>query len=311
MNRRRFLAGVGATGAAVAGYAGLRVADVRPYDPSLPSGETPRERIVAAARHRHAADHRAVTRTRVLDDWTGEAPYDLDVRRQWHQHSRRRHLHALTTFDAPLTRSGRVADVSGREFVTPHQVLWALLHYNRVYNESYDLPLTTVIHVTDGSMLYDYDAPTPDAGEVRVTDGPRTDVAARHVDPGTVDGELVRPHRADWERAEEGNGTVTYRVSGPDAYAQVVPLPFVPISAFGDCWVEVTLDSETGRLRRIVDKRDIVVDLWEDREAEPLTYRIETEFDQYGRATAQRPSGSVERSAESRLKGLLYDLATY
>ena len=90
------------------------MADVRPYDPALPTGDSPRERIVAAARHRHAADHRAITTVRVLNDWTGEAPYDLDVRRQWHEHSRRRHLHTLTTFDAPLTRSESVEDVPDR-----------------------------------------------------------------------------------------------------------------------------------------------------------------------------------------------------
>ncbi len=159
MNRRQFLAGVGTATGAVAGYGGLRIADVRPYDPAPPTGDSPRERIVAAARHRYAMDHRAVTTTRVLDDWTGDAPYDLDVRRQWHEHSRRRHLHTLTTFDAPLTRSESVTDVAGREFVTPHQLLWALLHYNRVYNDRYDLPLTNVLYVTDGTMLYDHDSP--------------------------------------------------------------------------------------------------------------------------------------------------------
>ncbi|RDZ89306.1 hypothetical protein DEQ92_23040, partial [Haloferax sp. Atlit-6N] len=97
----------------------------------------------------------------------------------------------------------------------------------------------------------------------------------------------------------------------PDAYAQVVPLPFAPISEFGDCWIEVTLNRETGRLRRIVDNRALVVDLWEGAVEKSLTYRIETEFDQYGVATARRPIGPVDRSLESRAKALLFDLMTY
>jgi len=314
MNRREFLAGVGAaTVGTLAGYGGVRVADVRPYDPALPTGDSPRERIVAAARHRHAADHRAITTVRVLNDWTGEAPYDLDVRRQWHEHSRRRHLHTLTTFDAPLTRSESVEDVPDREFVTPHQLLWALLHYSRVYSDGYDLPLTNVCYVTDGAILYDFDAPTPENGTVRLSDsGDGVDAVAEGGSVvETVRGEFIRPHRTDWTRTAERDGTVTYRISGPDAYAQVVPLSFTSVSAFGDCWIEATLDSETGRLRRVVDNRDLVVDLWEEETPKPLTYRIETEFDQYGHATARRPVGAVDRSLKSRATALLFDLATY
>ncbi|RLM87995.1 hypothetical protein D3D02_13755 [Halobellus sp. Atlit-38R] len=314
MNRRTLLAGAGtAILGAATGYGSLRVADVRPYDPALPTGDAPRERIVAAARHRHAVDHRATTRVRVLEDWTGEAPYDLDVRRQWHEHSRRRHLHTLTTFAAPLTRNDSIADEADREFVTPHQLLWALFHYNRVYSDSYDLPLTNVLYVTDGTMLYDFDAPAPKNGRVRISKGDSgTDVVADDDDAArAVRGDFVRPHRTDWTKTAERDGTVTYRVSGPDAYAQVVPLPFAPISEFGDCWIEVTLNRETGRLRRIVDNRALVVDLWEGAVEKSLTYRIETEFDQYGVATARRPIGPVDRSLESRAKALLFDLMTY
>jgi hypothetical protein len=314
MNRRRFLAGAGTAALGVGtGYGGLRVADVRPYDPALPTGDSPRERIVAAARHRHAVDHRAVTRVRVLEDWTGEAPYDLDVRRRWHEHSRRRHLHTLKTFAAPLTRSDGITDEPDREFVTPHQSLWALLHYSRALSDSYDLPLTNVLYVTDGSVLYDFDAPTPEDETVRISDARSgTDVVADDdVIAETVRDDFVRPHRTDWTRTAEGDETTTYRVSGPDAYAQVVPLPFAPISAFGDCWIAVTLNSETGRLQRIVDNRALVVDLWEGEATKSLTYRIETEFDQYGDATARRPVGNLDRSLESRAKALLFDLASY
>jgi len=314
MNRRKFLAGVGTAALGVGtGYGGLRVADVRPYDPALPTGDSPSERIVAAARHRHAADHRAVTKVRVLEDWTGEAPYDLDVRKRWHEHSRRRHLHILKTFVSPLTRNDGITDATDREFVTPHQSLWALLHYNRVLSDSSDLPLTKVLYVTDGSMLYDLDAPTPEGETVRISDT-RSGAGVVSDDDlvaETVRGDFVRPHRTDWTRIAEEDETTTYRVSGPDAYAQVVPLPFARISAFGDCWIEVTLNNETGRLRRIVDNRAFVVDLSGGEATKSLTYRLKTEFDQYGEATARRPVGNLDRSLESRARALLFDLASY
>jgi len=314
MNRRKFLAGAGTAAlGGVTGYGGLRVADIRPYDPALPTGDSPRERIIAAARHRHAVDHRAVTRVRVLDDWTGETPYDLDVRRLWHEYSRRRHLHTLTTFNAPLARSSRLADEADREYVTPHQTLWALLHYNRVIGDSYDLPLTNVRYITDGTMLYDFDAPTPEGGSVHVSDDHSGSVVVADDEHPSepVRRDFIRPHRTDWTRTAEDEETITYRVSGPDAYAEVVPLPFAPISAFGDCWIEVTLNSETGRLRRIVDNRAVVVDLWDRAGEQSLTYRIETEFDQYGNVTVRQPVGNVDRSLESRVRSLLFDLANY
>jgi hypothetical protein len=289
----------------------VRIADFRPYDPPLPSGETPRERIVAAARHRFAADHRAVTRVRVLDGPTGAAPYDLDVLRQWHEHSRRRHCQTLTTIDAPLARSDRIGVLSNREFVSPHQTLWALFHYNRVYADGYDLPLTSVVYHTDGTLLYDFDAPAPDADRVRISGGDdTTHVGSVDRDLDWVGREFVRPHRTDWERVDDGDGLVTYRVSGPDAYAQVIPLPFAPVSSFRDCRVDVSLD-ESGRLRRVVDNRAVVADLGENLPETPLTYRIETVIDQYGRTTVRRPSGAVDRSPGSHLKGLLTDLLTY
>jgi hypothetical protein len=313
MNRRTFLASGTAALGVLAGYGGLRVADVRPYDPALPTGASPNERITAAARHRHAADHRAVTRVRVLDDWTGETPYDLDVRRLWHEPSRRRHLHTLTTFAIPLARSSELTDEPIREYVTPHQTLWALFHYNRVLDDGYDLPLTNVRYITDGTLLYDFDAPMPADGVVHVSNDHSGSVAvADDTSPSTpVRRDFVRPHRADWTRTAEADETITYRVSGPDAYAQVVPLPYAPISGFGDCWIEVTLHSETGRLRRLVDNRSVVVDLWDDADGQRLTYRIETEFDQYGDVTVPRVVGPVGRSLESRVRGLLFDLLNY
>lgn len=314
MNRRRFLAGAGITTlGTVTGYGGLRIADIRPYDPALPTGESPRESITAAAQHRHAADHRAVTNVRVLDDWTGETPYDLDVRKLWHQPSRRRHLHTLTTFETPLTQSNRLADAPDREYVTPHQTLWALLHYNRVLDDGYDLPLTNVRYITDGAWLYDHDAPTPAGDAVRVSDD-----RSGHIPNGDyeraskpVRRDLVRPHQTDWTRTAADDETITYRVVGADAYAQVVPLPFAPISGFGDCWIEVTLDRKTGRLRRIVNNRAVDIDLQGGAGERSLTYRIETDIDRYGDVRARRPAGSVNGDFESHVKALLFDLVNY
>lgn len=114
MNRRRFLASVGAGAAATAGYGAVRVADIRPYDPGVPvdnlgADPTPRERVLAAVRHLFAADHRSVTRVRVDADWTGDAPYRLTRHRELHEHSRRRHTHALTTFGDGAVRLAALA----------------------------------------------------------------------------------------------------------------------------------------------------------------------------------------------------------
>ncbi|WP_434521244.1 hypothetical protein [Halorubrum sp. AS12] len=169
MNRRQFLAGSGtAVVGTASGYGGLRVTDIRPYDPDLPTGDSPRERIVAAAKHRHAADHRAITRVRVLDDWTGEAPYDLDVFRRWYQHSRRRQLRALTTYAAPLARSHPIHDELGVEEMFPHETVLELDQSVRVVRHPERLPSTTVYYFTDGKAIYDSDAPTPEDDTVRV-----------------------------------------------------------------------------------------------------------------------------------------------
>ncbi len=314
MNRRRFLAGAGiATLSTITGYGGIRVADIRPYDPALPTGESPRAQIIAAARHRHAADHRAVTRVRVLDDWTGEAPYALDIRRLWHKPSRRRQLHTLTTFETPLTRSNRLTDVPDREYIAPHQTLWALLHYNRVFNDNYALPLTNVRYITDGAVIYDHDEPTPAGNTVRVSDEQSGRFVSGDYERASepVRRDLIRPHRTDWTRIAADEATVTYRLSGADAYAQAVPLPFAPISGFGDCWIEVTLHRETGRLRRIVDNRAVVIDFQNGVGEWSLTYRIETELNQYGDVRVRRPTGDVDGGLQSRLRALLFDLVNY
>ncbi|ELZ45351.1 hypothetical protein C464_12725 [Halorubrum coriense DSM 10284] len=309
MNRRQFLAGAStAVAGTAAGYGGVRVADIRPYDPPLPTGDSPRERIIAAAKHRSAADHRATTRTRVLDDGTGDAPYDLDAYRRRYQHSRRRYLHALTTYRGPL----RDAGIDGfHQEMLPHPDLWAALHYGRVFRNPETLPSTTVTYVTDGRVVHDTDAPAPAGSTVRVSDA-RADVIA----PNDYPTELapvafVRPHRTDWKTSEESAETVTYRVSGPDAYAQVVPFRHGTRDVeLGDCRIEVTLDRDTGRLRQITDHRVLTLDR-EDGSERSLTYRIETDFDRYEETAVRPPVGDIEQDFSTRLRGFLFDLLTY
>ena len=309
MNRRQFLVGAGTTVVGTAsGYGGLRIADVRPYDPELPTGDSPRERIIAAAKHRHAADHRAITRVRVLDDWTGEAPYDLDVFRRWYQHSRRRQLRALTTYTAPMARSHPVGDELNSDMF-PHETPFELTHSVGVLGETENLPLTTVHYLTDGKQVYDSDAPVPEDDTVRVSDAYATSNSLGHADESTrID--FIRPHRTDWTEADESAESVTYRVTGSDAYAQVVPLRPTRKLGLDNCWITVTLSRETGRLQRIVDHRDLNINV-EEAADQSLAFRIETEFDQYGDTTVRRPAGNIEQDLRTRLNGIGYDLLTY
>lgn len=330
MNRRQFLAGIGAAAGVACGYAGMRVGDVRPYDPTLPSGETPRERIIAAAAHQFAVDHRAVSTAEIRRDWTGEAPYELGVHRQWHEHSRRRHLHALTTFDAPLIESVSADQTAGAEFLSPHGSLAALLHYNRAFDAD-DLPLTLVMHLTDGTMYYDYDAPTPpgdattDEISVSSQEG-RSGVAPLHGAGDPMLREYIRPHRARWDKVRGDETTVTFRLTPAAAYVQVVPLALTAVKNIVEPFIEVTLDRETGRLRRVLDHRDVRVGIWYEHDesthgdetkngnresGERITYHIETVFDEYGTATAPRPANAARGDLGTRAKGLLLDLLTY
>ena len=311
MNRRQFLAGartavIGTAG----GSSGLRVADIRPYDPALPTGDSPRERIIAAARYRHAADHRAITRVRVLNDWTGEAPYNLDVFRRWYQHSRRRQLRALTTYMAPLARSHPIHDELTVKEMFPHETVFELDQSARVLRDPESLPSTTVYYFTDGKAIYDPDAPTPEGDTVRVSDAYAYVTGANNYPLESTRIEFIRPHRTDWTKTDESAEAVTYRVSGPDAYAQVVPLQSDRRIEMGDSWIEVTLSRDTGRLRRIVDHRALSIDLQEAGE-QSLTYRIETNFDQYGDTTVRQPTGDIEQDLSTRLRGLVFDLMTY
>ena len=308
MNRRQFLAGAGAAVVGTAGgYGGIRVADIRPYDIPLPTGDSPRERIIAAAEYRLAADHRAITRTRVLDDGTEETPYDLDVYRRRYQHSRRRYLHALTTYRGPL----RSAGIDHHSSMFPHRDLWALLHYSRVFRNPENLPLTKVLYMTDGKMVSDLNAPVPEGDTVRVSDAWANVIAPHRYPTGLAPTECIRPHRTDWETSDESSQTVTYRLSERDAYTQVVPFPGEFRHAeLGECWIEVTLSRNTGRLQRITDHRVHTLNENEGSE-QSLTYCIETEFDQYEETTVRPPVGDIDQDLTTQLKSLIIDLITY
>ena len=309
MNRRQFLAGAGtAVVGTAAGYGGIRVADIRPYDLPLPTGDSPRERIIAAAKYRLAADHRAISRVRVLDDWTGETPYDLDVYRRQYQHSRRRYLHALTTYKAPIRGAGIDGPHGG---MLPYPDLWAVLHYGRVFRNPENLPLTNVLYVTDGKAVHDLDAPTLEGSTVRVSDAWANVMAPNDYPTELAPVEFIRPHRTSWTTSEKSAEIITYRVSGPDAYAQVIPFWHnIQDIEIGDCWIEATLSRDTGRLQQITDNRVLTLNQEEGTD-QSLTYRIETDFDQYEDTTVRPPVGDIEQDFSTRLRGYIFDIMTY
>lgn len=305
MNRRRLLAGVGAGITALAGgYAGVRIDDLRPYDPDLPTGETPRERIIAAAAHRHAADHRVRTAVRVRRDGTGDAPYTAARYEQRHQHSRRRHLHSYVGLNA-----------TPEESPCPGSGLPTLVHWQRVAGADTDgtddsLPVGGLLFYSDGLVAFDYRDATP------ATDPERFgDARARAIrDEIRMYGEFVRPHRAAWTERERTDATVTYELSGADAYSQVVPLLYTPKPVNEGSRVRATLDRETGRLRRLRDRRDVTVPPRRTGEGTVggfrLVYDIETRFDRYGDVSVSMPPGA-DVPLDARLAGTVGDFGTY
>lgn len=322
MNRRQFLAGAGAAAATATGYGGVRVADLRPYDPDRPSERlgsdpAPRDRVLAATRHLFAADHRARTRVRVLDDWTGDAPYLLTRHRERHEHSRRRHAHVLTTFGNGLVLADRDRDGVDPRAATPYASIDAVLHFSSAVSADPEtLPERFVLHVDDGGIRVDRDAPPQSVGEpIRVNSEGYSGAAPIADFPRPMLGEPIRPHRAAWTVRERTADTLELELSGPDGYAQAVPL-FSPggVTIREDCWLRATLDRESGRLRHVVDHRDVDVDVGvERREMRRVVMRRETTFDQYGRATAPLPQGELGRSLSplDRLRALANDLSTY
>lgn len=128
-------------------------------------------------------------------------------------------------------------------------------------------------------------------------------------------GDFIQPHRGEWTETDRTAESVTYDLTDPDTYAAAVPLgPWVR-SVASDSRLRATLDRETGRLRRLVDTRDPVVDAidcdGDGSGTTRLTYRIDTEFDRYGDVSAPRPTGDLPVSAVDRLKGLAADIDSY
>lgn len=329
MNRRRFLAGVGAAAATATGYGTARVADIRPYDPGTPADDlgadpTPRERVLAAVRYLFEADHRSVTRVRMDADWTGETPYPLTRHRELHEHSRRRHTHVLTTFGNGVVRLDRERDGVDARTLTPYTTINAYIHFvDATLADPETLPERFVFHVDDGAIAYDRDAPAQAVGDPVTVDGDDAGTFPVADFDRPLFGEPVRPHSASWREHDRDDATVTYRLSGADAYARAVPLPFVPVeTVHDDAAVRATLDRDTGRLLRVVDDRHLDVDVGVDRrDVRTVRMRLGTDIDSYGDAAAPRPDGEYGASPQGsflggpalrdRLAALAHDLGTY
>jgi len=329
VNRRRLLAGVGAAAATATGYGAVRVADLRPYDPAVPAADrrstpTPRGRVLAAVRHLFEADHRSVTRVTVESDWTGSAPYRLTRHRELHEHSRRRHTHVLTTLGNGVVRLDRERDGVEARTLSPYATINAHIHFaDATFADPPTLPERFVFHVDDGRIVYDRDAPAQAVGDPVAVDGGYAGTTPVDDFEHPMFGEPVRPHRAPWTEHERSDATVTYRLSGADAYARAVPLPFVAVDAIhDDAAVRATLDRDTGRLTRLVDDRHLDVDVGVDRrDVRTVRMRLVTEIDRYGDASAPRPRGESDDGSNGgflggadpvdRLTALAFDLATY
>ena len=293
-SRRAFLAGAGGAVAAAVGYLGVRVGDMRPYEPALPTGETPRERIVSAASHRFSADHRVVAQARVLRDYRGEKPYLAQRYRGLVEHSRRRETHVYSTFrtptlDVPPPLPGFLAFAN-----------WAT---------GFDTPRTLVAHLTDVDAVTDPRAPTPKDADSPIRFGsnqhhttfpPRTGVAA-----------FLQPHRARWTERERTERRVTFELTGADEYVQPVRLSRGVREVHDGCWVRVTLDEETGRLRRVHDHRDVTADHGSDLGDRRVVFETDVRFDEYGSVSAPRPPTDLDLSLRERFHLLKEDVEVY
>lgn len=313
MNRRGALATLGAAAATLGGYGGLRVGDYRPYDASLDepaSGRSAAGRVVAAGRRLHVLDHRAVTEVSVRPE--GDAPYLAARYRRVHEHSRRRHLASYTTFRVPPGEPGSTSDG-----------LLARLHGSFAANAD-TLPRTSVVHVSDGTVVADWDAPTPEGPD----EPPRFDgddvrrSATRDGYPHFGDHLLPEPaawHRVtpepDSDRADEPGGSdegvERYEVTEVAEYARAVPL-LLAVEVHDGSRLTATLDAETGLLRGLSDRRVVAKRVGDDdTTTRTVAYDIETRFDRYGEATAPRPPGAPLASPRGYLRELAVDLSRY
>lgn len=310
LSRREALAGLGATAAAGTGIGWLRVSDVRPYDPdtTVSADQPSNERVVEAANRLWTLDHRADITVEVRRDGSGETPYRAAHNRFFHQPSRRRTWFYYTTYRIPAGNPGPAVGT----------VQAASNHHYAMRAEG-GPPVSLAVYLSDGFHALDQHAPVPNDPD----DRPRLSESAMGTDqekylnfhgPSSVPPH-IHEHQAEWTEVTRDEETVTFRITDLDAYAQVPPLPEVASLNEG-CRIEVTFDRETGLLRRIVDERATtrLTNYNDDaatQEKRQYRYRIETEFSEYGKATAPLPENRIETGLNGRLRGTWLDLKRY
>lgn len=311
MNRRRFLAAAG--GGLAAGAAttlGVRLSNVRYYDPNgtVAADLPPGERIFAAARLLSVLDHRAVSRVTVLEDGTDSDPYRRSRYRYEWRPSRHRYLFVASTF----------APVPGNPPPTRGSI-YALLHHTEATDTAADetLPVATVAFASARRTIYDPLCDPPETVDAR----PRIDDERRRVmrGPGLGQSSDDRPPRpeavlsaaATWTQTDETETTVTYETDSREDYVAVPPLVTTATAVGDGSTIAATLDRETGRLLELDDRR-VVEQETEDGRLREYTYRIETTVDQYGTVTAPEPDGPVpDASLPDTLEELLSDATLY
>lgn len=305
-SRREALAGLGAAATAT-GMGWLRLADIRPYDQkqSVSADHPPKERILTAENRLHAVDHRTDVAVEVRRDGSGETPYRAEHHRFFRQPSRRRHWFQYTTSRHPAGNPGPTLGTG--------QAFW---HY-AMANSPSNLPDATAFYISDAFVAVDRDVPVPSDPDERpqLTDTAKASSYDSYDELGYI-GAIpahVHDHRAEWTRTARDAETVTFRLTAPDGYAQVPPLPLADSVDEGSR-ISITLDRETGLLRRIVDERVLTRRTNphdEPTEKRQYEYRIETQFSQYGEATAPAPDTAPRIPITARVRGTVRDLLRY
>ena len=321
MNRRTFLAGAGVAGATITAGAGVRIANLRYYDPesTVPADLPPGERIYRADRLLNIVDHRSVTTETILDDGTDADPYErARYRHEW-EPSRRRYRIAYTAF----------AHAPG-DPPPAFRNLVSMLHHEleTMDADPESLPITRIQYMSPGVAVVDRDAETPHSpdDELRVSaDTVRRSSAVSVLENLSRLFVFILTPDADWIEVDSDDTTVTYELTDREEYAKVPPLAFETVSVDPKSRLRATLDRETGRLLELDDHRVIEQELSSDpedptAESQPsddygtrmFSYRIKTTFDRYGEATAPMPKGPIPSpSAVDQMRELLSELITY